>query len=511
MHRLRHQLQRQRVARVAFNQRARLVRLPRQPARIEDRLPGIRVEPFQGQRSHGLEVGFPALQSLWTLAAGQQHATGVATVRRMVEQLGITLVARAQPAAAVAVEQTLEVVEHQQAALAAHPVEQEGELRIQAGGQLAQRRSGQHLQHRAQHLVQRRGVEQRAPDHVVEVPGQRFDDPGGQRGLADATHAQHGDEPAALLEQPLLELRRFGRSPIQHAGVRRLAPIVSDRHPVCQCRIGSRSDRCGIAGRRGHACRLARFAHRSPRRVIRDRTGPDLPEQRTGLLVRLDLQVIVQHLAAAFVGRQRRRAVAHAGQRGHAVAMRRLAPRIQFQDAAGRAFGCRKHAGCDIGGSQSVKCRQRQALTLLAREHEPLVERGATRDAEARHQWPAVERNRLLQRRGIGRARQAHKRRHVDLGTVVPIPLDRLARAQQQRAGTACVAQRRAQPRDCVAQIGKCGVVALLGPQQAGHVGATMRPVGLDGQVHQQRPDLVAAELRDSGAVADHLKRTEQR
>ena len=49
---------------------------------------------------------------------------------------------------------------------------------------------------------------------------------GHQRCLANAAHAQHGHEPAAVQEQPMLQFRQLISSSIQSRHVQSFAPVT---------------------------------------------------------------------------------------------------------------------------------------------------------------------------------------------------------------------------------------------------------------------------------------------
>ena len=144
--------------------------------------------------------------------------------RQALDQLAVGRVAGLVGASLSRLQDALQVVENEQTARAAQILQQEFQLLVQGGWQLGQAVARQHLQRGAQDLVQRRGIEQRAPDHDLEVRGHGPHDAGGQRGLAHAAHAQQSDQATAVVEEPLLHLRRFGLPAIERADVGDLAP-----------------------------------------------------------------------------------------------------------------------------------------------------------------------------------------------------------------------------------------------------------------------------------------------
>ena len=72
-------------------------------------------------------------------------------------------------------------------------------------------------------------MSKRAPDHDLKVGGHGSGSGGGQCGLADPADAEQGDQAAAVMEQPLLQLRHFGLAAVERADLGRLAPILTGR------------------------------------------------------------------------------------------------------------------------------------------------------------------------------------------------------------------------------------------------------------------------------------------
>src|SRR5262245_30929346 len=90
------------------------------------------------------------------------------------------------------------------------------------------------------------------------------------------------------------------------------------------------------------------------------------------------------------------------------------------------------------------------------------------------------------------------------------IPLDGMARDMQERRSAAGVAERLAQPQQRLREVMEGSGVALVGPEQPTQAGAAVWPLGLNGQVDQQRPHFVAAEAADWHIVDLSLKRPQE-
>src|SRR5262249_54108745 len=151
-------------------------------------------------------------------------------------------------------------------------------------------------------------VEERAPEQELELLGDRMGEDGGQCGLAHPADAEQRHHLALLVEQPAAEQRELGLPAIDPSRLRRLATSVAIRRW---------SRRTRGDGRRARG-----------RRWELQSVGADLLVERVRLLVRLDTERSLEHLATVRVLRQCGSAVTAQDQGAHQLAVSRLAPGV---------------------------------------------------------------------------------------------------------------------------------------------------------------------------------------
>ena len=59
-----------------------------------------------------------------------------------------------------------------------------------------------------------------------ELLGSLVHQPGGQRGLAHAAHAQHGDQSAAVADKPAFQLLKLTRTPEEGTQIGGIGPVA---------------------------------------------------------------------------------------------------------------------------------------------------------------------------------------------------------------------------------------------------------------------------------------------
>ncbi len=151
----------------------------------------------------------------------------MAALAKALEELAVGGIAGAEGARALALlQQAFQVVEHQQAALPAQVVKQQGELLVQAGGQRREVLGGEDLQPAAQQIGQGRSIQHGAPEHAVKVRGEALDHVSGQSSLACAAHGQQSHDTAAVGDEPALKSCQFRLPTMEAAEIRGLAPIL---------------------------------------------------------------------------------------------------------------------------------------------------------------------------------------------------------------------------------------------------------------------------------------------
>ncbi len=147
-------------------------------------------------------------------------------LRQALEQGAIAFVARAVAALQRALlQEGFQVVEHQQAAARLQLLEQQGQQVLDFLRRVGRALGGEDLQPVAQDVLQGGSIVQGAPQHTVEVGRHLLHEFDGQRGLADATHAQQRHQPARLTQQPALQLGQFLAAAIHRGYVQHRAPV----------------------------------------------------------------------------------------------------------------------------------------------------------------------------------------------------------------------------------------------------------------------------------------------
>ncbi|HEX6554367.1 MAG TPA: hypothetical protein VF026_16500 [Ktedonobacteraceae bacterium] len=142
--RLRHDFQGQGIARVAGHQAPPGNGRAAELLVAEQRLSGLLVHPSETQRAHRGASAFQRLNFLGLLAGGEQHAALVRRLGQAPDQPPVALVARqVAPRAVPALEQRLQVVEHQQAAAGLQAREELRDTLLQRRGEGGGRRLGE--------------------------------------------------------------------------------------------------------------------------------------------------------------------------------------------------------------------------------------------------------------------------------------------------------------------------------------------------------------------------------
>jgi hypothetical protein len=152
------------------------------------------------------------------------------------------------PLAVPALQQRLQVVEHQQAAPGLQARKQLRDALLKRRGELRGRRLGEEGDAVGDQFLAGRRVAHRAPEHRLEVGSQALTQEGGQHTLADAAHAQQRHQAAALLEDPLRELGYLHLAAREVAGVESLHQI--DAGEGCGLRESWGRQRCCRWGKR---------------------------------------------------------------------------------------------------------------------------------------------------------------------------------------------------------------------------------------------------------------------
>ena len=195
-HSLRGQIESQGVARIVLDKGGQVGCVTNYAPVGHHPLARIQRETGQGERAHGGSLLLQAEHLSGPFPAGEEQATGVHAFGQTAQELSIGFVAGAVIAAAsVAVEDTFQVVQHQQCAPGAQIVQQVAQLLIQTGGQADHALIRKLVEPFLQNFGQRGCIEQRGPDDLLKagicfglVLGQCTYKGGGQRALTLAAY-----------------------------------------------------------------------------------------------------------------------------------------------------------------------------------------------------------------------------------------------------------------------------------------------------------------------------------
>ncbi len=243
--RLRHDLEGQGIACVAGHQSLPGGRRAAESFVAEQVLCGLFVHPGEAQRAHQRAHPLQRLNFLGFLTAGEQHAALVCRLGQALNQPPVALVAGQVVALAVtALEQRLQVVEYQQAAMGLQEGQELRDALLQRRGEGGGRRLGEEGDAVGDQLLAGRRVTDRAPEQCLEVGSQVLTEVGGQHTLADAAHAQERYQAAALLHDPLGELGHFHLATGEVAHVQGSHPV--DAREGCGLRSCVGSLRLGL-------------------------------------------------------------------------------------------------------------------------------------------------------------------------------------------------------------------------------------------------------------------------
>ncbi len=230
MHRLGDDLESQRIARVALHQLAPDLLVAKESFVAQHLLARRQGQAAQPEQAHGSLAASEDTQIRELLATGQQQATVMGGLGYAPDQCPIPFIALAVATLQyLLLEQRFQVVEHQQTASLLQEFEQEGErlvvhLREVRVALLCNGRDPVE-----QEVVQSGSIVQGTPEHAVKVGRHLLHEFDGQRGLADAAHAQHGHQAALVGQQPAFQFGQFVAASIQRGHVQRFTPIAPGR------------------------------------------------------------------------------------------------------------------------------------------------------------------------------------------------------------------------------------------------------------------------------------------
>ena len=223
---LSHDLERQRIARIAGDQLQPGGGCPAQVLVFQQGACCLLGEAHQAQGTDWPAQPFQGLDLAGFLAAGQHHTALVGGFTKPLDQSSVALVAGTVVALGVFhLEERLQIVQDEQAAPLLQASDQLVDALFQRGGELGGwgfREEGEAV---GDQVLTGGGIPDGAPQHGVELGGKLLAKERDQRALADAAHPQDGHEPATLVRNEVDQFGQLSLTTREAAHIQRSDPV----------------------------------------------------------------------------------------------------------------------------------------------------------------------------------------------------------------------------------------------------------------------------------------------
>ncbi|MEA3376668.1 MAG: hypothetical protein U9R72_10800 [Chloroflexota bacterium] len=212
--------------------------------------------------------------------------------------------------------------------------------------------------------------------------------------------------------------------------------------------------------------------------------------------------------------------VAAEDEEAHHVAVGLFVPGLELEPAAGDGGGRVQIGLPGVGEGQQADGLQHPLAQMLAGDEHPLLERGAV-DGEAVQKIAAVEVDGLVEPGDLlligqgtlvlaGLGEEVEEGPDVEPAVAGSVELEGGPGDEEEGSIGPPVAEEAAEVGEGVAEVAAGVLFREIGPQQIGEAGPGPWALGLDGEVGEERADLVGAEAVHGLAVQGGLEGAEQ-